>query len=47
MATPVGRQDLLGRVCWTLQLLAEKLVEREIVKSIGREAVRTTLKKRS
>jgi len=36
-----------GRVCWTIQLLADKLVELEIVESIGREAVRTTLKKRS
>lgn len=34
-----------GRVCWTMQLLADKLVELEIVESIGREAVRTTLKK--
>ena len=36
-----------GRVCWMMQLLADKLVELEIVESIGREAVRTTLKKRS
>lgn len=34
-----------GRVCWTMQLLADKLVELEIVDSIGREAVRVTLKK--
>lgn len=34
-----------GRVCWTMQLLADKLVEFDIVDSIGREAVRTTLKK--
>ena len=34
-----------GRVCWTMQLLADKLVELDIVDSIGREAVRTTLKK--
>ena len=34
-----------GRVCWTMQLLADKLVELEIVEAIGREAVRTTLKK--
>ena len=34
-----------GRVCWTMQLLADKLVALEIVESIGREAVRTTLKK--
>lgn len=35
----------VGRVCWTMQLLADKLVELKIVESIGREAVRTTLKK--
>jgi len=34
-----------GRACWTMQLLADKLVELKIVDSIGREAVRTTLKK--
>lgn len=34
-----------GRVCWTMQLLADKLVELDVVDSIGREAVRTTLKK--
>lgn len=34
-----------GRAKWTLQLLADKLVELEVVDSIGREAVRTTLKK--
>lgn len=34
-----------GRVCWTMQLLADKLVELEVVDVIGREAVRTTLKK--
>ena len=34
-----------GRVCWTMQLLADKLVELEIVDSIGEETVRTTLKK--
>ena len=35
-----------GRVCWTMQLLADKLVELEIIESIGRDAVRTTPKKR-
>lgn len=30
---------------WTMQLLADKLVELRVVDSIGREAVRTTLKK--
>jgi transposase len=34
-----------GRSNWTLKLLADKLVELEIVDSIGREAVRQTLKK--
>lgn len=34
-----------GRACWTLQLLADKMVELKIVDSIGRECVRTTLKK--
>lgn len=34
-----------GRARWTLQLLADRLVELKIASSIGREAVRTTLKK--
>jgi transposase len=34
-----------GRVRWTLQLLADRLVERKVVTSIGRETVRTTLQK--
>lgn len=34
-----------GRLSWTMQLLADRLVELEIADSIGREAVRTTLKK--
>lgn len=34
-----------GRVSWTLQMLAEGLVEREIVDSISTETVRQTLKK--
>ncbi len=34
-----------GRASWTMQLLADRLVELEVVDSIGREAVRTTLKK--
>lgn len=38
-AAPQGRQR------WTLQLLADKLVELSIVDSIGPECVRTTLKK--
>ena len=34
-----------GRASWTLQLLADRLVECEIVDSISRETVRRTLKK--
>ena len=34
-----------GRVGWTLHLLADRLVEREIVDSISTETVRQTLKK--
>ena len=34
-----------GRVRWTLQLLADQLVELEVVEAIGRECVRTTRKK--
>src|SRR4029453_4870810 len=34
-----------GRTSWTLRLLAQQLVELEIVEAIGRETVRQTLKK--
>ncbi|VTR94193.1 Transposase OS=Candidatus Contendobacter odensis Run_B_J11 GN=BN874_2480005 PE=4 SV=1: HTH_29 [Gemmata massiliana] len=34
-----------GRARWTLQLLADRLIELDVVPSIGREAVRTTLQK--
>jgi len=34
-----------GRARWTLQLLADRLVELEVVDTIGRECVRTTRKK--
>ena len=34
-----------GRASWTLKLLADRLVEREIVASISPETVRQTLKK--
>ena len=34
-----------GRASWTLQLLAERLVECEIVESISHETVHQTLKK--
>ena len=34
-----------GRCRWTLQLLADKLVERNVVDSVSAECVRTTLKK--
>jgi transposase len=36
-----------GRARWTLQLLADRLVALEVVDTIGRECVRTTLKKTS
>ena len=36
-----------GRVSWTLQLLADRLVECELVESISTETVRQTLKKTS
>lgn len=34
-----------GRTCWTMQLLADKIVELHIVDAIGPECVRRTLKK--
>ena len=34
-----------GRACWTMQMLADKLVELEIVPAISDESVRRTLKK--
>jgi len=34
-----------GQAKWTLRLLAEKLVELEVVETISHEAVRNTLKK--
>jgi transposase len=36
-----------GRERWTLNLLADKLVELEVVESIAKETVRRTLKKRT
>ena len=36
-----------GRVRWTLRLLADKLIELDIVDSIGKDAVRGVLKKTS
>jgi transposase len=36
-----------GRTCWTMQLLADKLVELQVVESISDETVRRTLKKTS
>ena len=36
-----------GRARWTLQLLADKMVELQLVDSISTETVRTTLKKTS
>ncbi len=34
-----------GHERWTLQMLADKLIELEVVESVSRETVRTTLKK--
>lgn len=34
-----------GQERWTLQLLADKLIELEVVETVSRETVRTTLKK--
>ncbi|GMQ79161.1 MAG: hypothetical protein BMS9Abin02_1721 [Anaerolineae bacterium] len=34
-----------GQENWTLQMLADKLIELEVVETISRETVRTTLKK--
>ena len=34
-----------GRDCWTMQLLADKLVELEVVEAVSDETVRRTLKK--
>lgn len=34
-----------GRESWTLQMLADKLIELEIVETVSRETIRTTLKK--
>jgi putative transposase len=36
-----------GRACWTMQLLADKLVEIQVVEAISDETVRRTLKKTS
>lgn len=36
-----------GRVHWTMQLLADELVRRKVVVTVGRETVRKTLKKTS
>jgi transposase len=34
-----------GRTCWTMQLLADRLVELQVVEAISDETVRRTLKK--
>ena len=34
-----------GRAKWTLQLLADKMIELKVVDAVGRECVRNTLKK--
>jgi len=38
-------QPPAGRKCWTMQLLADQLVEREVVETISDETVRLRLKK--
>ena len=38
-------QPPAGRVCWTMQLLADKMVELQVVETISDETVRVTLKK--
>ncbi len=42
-----GSQAPAGRKHWTMQLLADKLIELEIVETVSDETVRTTLKKTS
>jgi transposase len=37
----------VGRRCWTMSLLADELVKRKLIVSIGRETVRQALKKTS
>lgn len=34
-----------GHATWTMQMLADKLIELEVVETVSRETVRTTLKK--
>ncbi len=34
-----------GRKCWTMQLLADKLIERQVVETVSDETVRLRLKK--
>jgi len=36
-----------GRVCWTMQLLADALIQRRIVTQVSAETVRRVLKKRA
>jgi len=38
-------QPPAGRACWTMQLLADRLVELQVVDGVAAETVRTTLKK--
>ncbi len=45
LITIASSQPPEGRVSWILQMLADGLVEREIVDSISAETVRRTLKK--
>jgi transposase len=36
-----------GRLCWTMSMLADELIKRKLIASVGRETVRKTLKKTS
>jgi len=36
-----------GRVCWTMQMLADTLIKRRVVTQVSAETVRRTLKKRA
>jgi transposase len=36
-----------GRICWTMQLLADALIQRRVVTQVSAETVRRTLKKRA
>lgn len=39
------RETPLGKSCWTLQMLADKMVELKVVEQVSTETIRQTLKK--